>query len=59
MTAADLRKWQRSMSWTQATAAQKLGVSLATYKRYLTDGPPRLVGLACAALAAGLGSGII
>lgn len=55
MTPADLRDWQKTMQLTQLGAAQALGVSLATYKRWLVAGPTRLAELACAALLAGLG----
>lgn len=58
MTPADLRTWQTYMGLTQAGAAQALGVSLATYKRWLVGDVPRLTALACAALAAGLGEWI-
>lgn len=54
MSAAGLRAWQARMGYTQQQAAEALGVSLATYKRYLTGEVPHVVGLACAALAAGL-----
>ncbi len=52
MTPADLRAWQAHMGYTQQAAAQALGVSLATYKRWLVAGPTRLVELACATLLA-------
>lgn len=64
MTPADLRTWQARMGYTYDTAAQALGVSRATYAEWLrgksrTTGKPikisRLVALACAALAAGVG----
>ena len=64
MTPADLRTWQASMGLTYDTAAQALGVSRSTYADWLagrsrTTGQPikisKLVALACAALAAGLG----
>ena len=54
MTPTELRAWQAHMGYTQQHAAEALGVSLATYKRYLTGDVPHVVGLACAALAAGL-----
>lgn len=56
MTPADLRAWQVQMGYkTQQDAAAALGVSWATYKRWLTAPElPRLTALACAALAAGL-----
>ena len=64
MTPDDLRAWQASMGYTYNTAAQALGVSRSTYADWLagrsrTTGKPikisRLVALACAALAAGVG----
>ena len=54
MTNADLKAWQAQMGCTYETAAAALGVSRATYARYIKDGPPKIVGLACAAIAAGL-----
>jgi len=54
MTADQLRTWQAAMGLTQQQAAVAMGVSLATYKRWLVTGPSRLAALACAALAAGL-----
>ena len=64
MTPADLRAWQAHMGYTYDTAAQALGVSRAAYADWIagrsrTSGKPikisRLVALACAALAAGVG----
>ncbi len=57
MTPEDLRAWQAQMGYqTQQHAAAALGVSWATYKRWLVATEvPRLTALACAALAAGLG----
>lgn len=56
MTSSDLRAWQTQMGYqTQQHAAAALGVSWATYKRWLSAPEvPRLTALACAALAAGL-----
>jgi DNA-binding XRE family transcriptional regulator len=57
MTPAELRAWQANLGHTYDTAAAALGVSRATYARWLA-GPgdvPHLTALACAALAAGLG----
>jgi len=63
MTSDDLRAWQAAMGYTYDTAAQALGVSRATYADWVagrsrTTGKPvapsPAVGLACAALAAGL-----
>lgn len=64
MTPAELRAWQSRMGYTYDTAAQALGVSRSTYAEWVagrsrTTGKPitisRLVALACAALAAGIG----
>lgn len=64
MTSDDLRAWQAAMGYTYDTAAEALGVSRAAYADWVagrsrTTGKPvapsRAVGLACAALAAGLG----
>lgn len=64
MTSADLRAWQSAMGYTQARAADALGVALGTYRDWIT-GQSRTTGkpitldkrtaLACAAIAAGLG----
>ena len=63
MTPADLRAWQAHMGLTYTTAAQALGVSRAAYADWLagrsrTTGKeitlPPMLGLTCAALAAGL-----
>lgn len=64
MTSEDLRAWQAHMGYTYDTAAAALGVSRGTYADWVagrsrTTGKPiqisRLVALACAALAAGVG----
>lgn len=64
MTPADLRAWQSTMGYTQAAAAQDLGVALGTYRDWITGqsrttGKPitidRRTELACAAISAGLG----
>lgn len=54
MTPDDLRVWQSQMGYTYDTAAAALGVSRATYARYLQGGAPLVVALACAALVAGI-----
>lgn len=55
MTPEEVRAWQAKMGYTYTTAAEALGVSRATYARMLVKGADRLAGLACSALAAGLG----
>lgn len=52
MTPSNLRAWQVHMGLTQLAAAQALGVSLATYKRWLVGEVPRLAELACSTLSA-------
>lgn len=63
MTSSDLRAWQAHMDYTQAQAAEELGVALATYRDWVTGvsrtsgrpvAPTKTVALACAALAAGM-----
>ena len=64
MTSEDLRAWQAHMGISALEAARRLGVAPATYQDWVhgksrTTGKPiqisRLVALACAALAAGVG----
>ena len=64
MTPADLRAWQAHMGISGREAARRLGVAPGTYQDWVTGtsrtpGKPiqisRLVALACAALAAGVG----
>ena len=64
MTPGDLQGWQQAMGISGLEAARRLGVSSATYRDWIagrsrTTGKPikigRLVALACAALAAGVG----
>lgn len=56
MVAADLRAWQIRHDYTYASAADALGVSRATYARYLATNSelPRMVALACAAIDLGV-----
>lgn len=63
MTPSDLRAWQQAMGISGREAARRLGVSPATYQDWVTGTSrtsgrpiklPPLLGLACAALAAGL-----
>lgn len=54
MTGEQLRAWQARMGYTQQQASDALGISRATYNRYLSDGAGKVVALACAALEAGL-----
>lgn len=54
MTPQELRAWQARMGYTQQQASDALGISRATYNRYLAHGAGRMVALACAAVEAGL-----
>ena len=55
MTSEDLKVWQAKMNYTYNSAAEALGVSRATYARYLqSDAIPAYIGLACAAIAVNL-----
>lgn len=63
MTPEDLRAWQHAMGISGREAARRMGVSPATYQDWVTGTSrtsgrpiklPPLLGLACAALAAGL-----
>ena len=56
MTADDLRVWQKALQLTYDTAAEELDMHRATYARYLKhEGElPRWLGLACAAVRAGM-----
>ncbi len=63
MTPEELRSWQARMGWSALQASKRLGVSYATYRDW-SEGKsrnsgrpiklPPLLGLACAALEAGL-----
>ena len=64
MTHADFLAWHQAMGYTYDTAAKALGVSRSSYADWIagtsrTTGKPislpPMLGLACAALAAGLG----
>lgn len=58
MTPADLRAWQARMGYTYDSAAQALGVSRATYAKWLSAKTnatlDRRTTLACMAIEAGL-----
>lgn len=56
MTSSSLRAWQSRHGYTYKTAAEALGMSRATYARYLSSAEalPRWLALACAAIDAGL-----
>lgn len=54
MTSSDFEIWIAHMGWSQRRVAKELDLSRNTVARYLIDGAPRHIGLACAALAHGL-----
>ncbi len=68
MTPSDFRAWQSSMGISVRAAADLLGVVPSTVQAYRTGisrstgqpvAVPRVVALACAALAAGLGPWVV
>jgi DNA-binding CsgD family transcriptional regulator len=56
MTARQFNAWQATLGLTDSQAARHLGTSPSTIARYRSAGGPALLGLACAAVAAGLSS---
>ena len=55
MNAADFRKWQTRLKLKDIDAMRALGIgSRNTLKKYQEEGAPLYIGLACAAVAAGL-----
>ena len=58
MTAREFKEWQKSMGWTAAEAARRLGKSPDTISAYRSKGVPLreavVVSLACKALTAGM-----
>ena len=40
MTAAELKSWRDRMGWTRLVAADKLGVALVTFDKYIYDAYP-------------------
>jgi transcriptional regulator with XRE-family HTH domain len=56
MTPVELHAWMDGLLWDKKTAAARLGIARSTLDRYLNGQKPipRLVALACAALAYGL-----
>lgn len=68
MTPADFRAWQSSMGLSVRAAADLLGVAPSTVQDWRTGTSrrtgqpielPRMLALACAALAAGLGPWVV
>ena len=53
-TATDFAAFIALKGWTKAGAARELGLSRNTVDKYLIEGAPAHIGLACAALAFGL-----
>lgn len=56
MPARTYDAWQAALGLTDSQAARILGTAPSTIARYRTAGGPALLGLACAAVAAGLPS---
>jgi len=54
MTAKDFAAWLDHMKLKKRPAAEALGISRNSVDRYLENGAPRTVALACAAIAFGL-----
>lgn len=54
MTADDFAAWLEHMGFNILQASARLGMSRNTVARYMKEGAPVSVGLACAALAFGL-----
>ncbi len=55
MSGFELRIWRKGMGWDQERAAEELGVSLRTYKRYEKAGEvAKLIELATLALSMGV-----
>ncbi|CAN0444459.1 unnamed protein product [Phaeothamnion confervicola] len=56
MPAKAFNAWQAALGLTDSQAARALGTAPSTIARYRTAGGSHLIGLACAAVAAGLPS---
>ena len=54
MTEGNLKLFMAAQGWNKVTTARELGITRETLDKYLAKGAPRTIGLACAALAAGL-----
>lgn len=54
MTGKQFATWQVTLGFTDSQAARALATSPSTVARYRTKGGSYLLGLACAAVAAGL-----
>lgn len=54
MTAQDFTRWVAVMGWNDSRVASELALSRNTVAKYKREGAPLSIGLACAALAAGL-----
>jgi len=50
MSATDFCNWLKAMKTTRVQAAKLLGVSTHMIARYMREGAPLVVGLACTAL---------
>lgn len=54
MTAHDFTTWMAHRRLNVGAAAEALGVGRNTIPRYMKEGAPKHIGLACAAIAMGL-----
>ncbi|WOE76361.1 helix-turn-helix domain-containing protein [Alterisphingorhabdus coralli] len=54
MTGKDMAAFMAHMRWTKAKTARELGITRASLDKYLIDGAPKTLALACSALAFGL-----
>ena len=50
MTTFNLKEWKLAMSYTNEECAEALGISRATFARYLKNGAPKVVEIACKSL---------
>lgn len=59
MTPYKLKKWQKDMDFNVQQAAEKLGITSATFYNYISGkgklGIPHSIDLACNAIAKGIG----
>ncbi len=54
MTGYDFTRWMASHKLNVGAAAEALGVGRNTIPRYMKEGAPKHIGLACAAISMGL-----
>lgn len=54
MTGDDFTAWMKHMHLGVSDAAERLGIGRNTVPRYMKEGAPKHIGLACAAIAMSL-----